>query len=933
MRARFRQESHLVHRRKLKLDNTPLWPHHRGGWTAAVNMIYENLRAEDGILFVPAVEELIANDTVLTEPWVGFVHQVPRTTLKWYPDLERLLSHPNWIQLAACCQGIFTLSTYLRDYLISKGLTVPVSRIFYPIESPAISFSLHRYAATKLPNVLFVGEYLRNHQAFFDLTARGHRKILLAPDQFKLVVPANVEVRGRVTDLEYDDLLTSSVVFLNLIDAPANTTVIECIVRNTPLLINRLPGVVEYLGEDYPLYYRDIEEADDMLADYHMIARAENYLQSLAIKKELTPEAFLAAIARSAIYRALPVPRSQQNLFKSFDVTVVVCSYRRTYNIAALLDRLINQSTACTYEIILWNNNQDERTKLDQIVAELDGQIEIRVIHSSHNYYCIIRLAIAQLMRSELLLVCDDDVIPSADYISHFFAKHQEYGPDAVLCARGHVFRPHTLNEEDPSDFWENYEHLSFYDETVDDRQVHFMHADNCLIPRKILKAAGRFDLPTYEYAVIDDYWLSFIISHELNIPIWKVRADGVLSFTPCSDDPAVALYHSDLVREQRVRFYVHHMRAGWPPGESVRTDAGLPTQAVATTHSSNDDPWDSGFSGVNIYSESPEDDFRAARDYGIRVIRLGAVCGAGDLRYLVDAPGEHFTNLIAVKDRLKQTIAMARHYGMKIILAPSHLPGRLFTTRGQAPDLRMWKDPRYRDRIVSLWSELARELREVEQIIGYDTINEPFTPEDTQTDFLDYTASASDEVLNELYGKIVEAIRQHDRTRAIILEAPCWASPLAVPSLRPLPDERVVYSFHMYTPHQYTMRAENGGRYAYPGSIPRWPHASTRDLEVWDRKRIEQILEHVGAWQEANRLLPRQIHVGEFGVSRDSVGAATYLGDLTALFRKNDWSWCLYAFRDEAWDAMDYELGEDRSNMLDRRRNPLFDVVAKQFR
>src|SRR5580704_16308674 len=104
MRARFRQESHLVHRRKLKLDNTPLWPHHRGGWTAAVNMIYENLRAEDGILFVPAVEELIANDTVLTEPWVGFVHQVPRTTLKWYPDHERLLSHPNWIKLAACCQ-------------------------------------------------------------------------------------------------------------------------------------------------------------------------------------------------------------------------------------------------------------------------------------------------------------------------------------------------------------------------------------------------------------------------------------------------------------------------------------------------------------------------------------------------------------------------------------------------------------------------------------------------------------------------------------------------------------------------------------------------------------------------------------------------------------------------------------------------------------
>jgi hypothetical protein len=128
-------------------------------------------------------------------------------------------------------------------------------------------------------------------------------------------------------------------------------------------------------------------------------------------------------------------------------------------------------------------------------------------------------------------------------------------------------------------------------------------------------------------------------------------------------------------------------------------------------------------------------------------------------------------------------------------------------------------------------------------------------------------------------------------------------------------------------------MRAENLGRYAYPGSIPRWSNASASESEVWDRKRIEQILNYVAAWQAANRLRPRQILVGEFGVSRDSAGAATYLGDLTALFRKNEWSWCLYAFRDDAWDAMDYELGEDRGNMLDRRCNPLFDVVAQQFR
>jgi hypothetical protein len=308
-------------------------------------------------------------------------------------------------------------------------------------------------------------------------------------------------------------------------------------------------------------------------------------------------------------------------------------------------------------------------------------------------------------------------------------------------------------------------------------------------------------------------------------------------------------------------------------------------------------------------------------------------VHGAADLRYLVDARGEQSVGSADMFRRLNRTITLARRYGIQVILAPSHLPGRLFTTRGEQPDLRMWSEALYRRRIAALWSKLAHELRDVEQIIGYDVINEPFTQDDTLTDFFDYTESASDAVLNELYGDVVQAIRQQDRTRPIILEAPCWASPLAVSTLRPLPDPRVIYSFHMYAPQRYTMRAENQGRYAYPGRIPRWSSESAAEPELWDRNRIEQVLDHVVAWQAKMRLSAQQVLVGEFGVSRDCTGAHAYLTDLTEIFRRHAWSWCLYAFRDDAWDAMDYELGDDRGNMLHRRRNPLFDLVAKQFR
>jgi len=37
------------------------------------------------------------------------------------------------------------------------------------------------------------------------------------------------------------------------------------------------------------------------------------------------------------------------------------------------------------------------------------------------------------------------------------------------------------------------------------------------------------------------------------------------MSFTPCADDANIALFHNEAVKEQRVNFYVYHMRQGWP--------------------------------------------------------------------------------------------------------------------------------------------------------------------------------------------------------------------------------------------------------------------------------------------------------------------------------------------------------------------------------
>lgn len=59
---------------------------------------------------------------------------------------------------------------------------------------------------------------------------------------------SNTQAQSRLSNEAYDRLLTENIGFVALHDASANNTVIECIARATPLLVNPLPAVVEYLG-------------------------------------------------------------------------------------------------------------------------------------------------------------------------------------------------------------------------------------------------------------------------------------------------------------------------------------------------------------------------------------------------------------------------------------------------------------------------------------------------------------------------------------------------------------------------------------------------------------------------------------------------------------------------------------------------------------
>lgn len=258
-------------------------------------------------------------------PWVGFVH-VPADYPLWFDQeksFHNITKTSAWRKSWPLCQGLFTLSGSMNQWL-AEHVDVPVATLRHPTEVPAVRFQWDRYQQQG-QRVVQVGWWLRNLSSIYYLDIPSARKALLIPQsgdglpRFERIFEADrkqhgappvaewgVEVLPHLPNEEYDQLLSSSLVFLNLFGSVANNAIIECIVRATPVLVNSLPSVREYLGQDYPLYYETMEEAAAKASDSSLVYAAHVYLKSMDLEF-LSRETFCRELAESEIYRSLPL--------------------------------------------------------------------------------------------------------------------------------------------------------------------------------------------------------------------------------------------------------------------------------------------------------------------------------------------------------------------------------------------------------------------------------------------------------------------------------------------------------------------------------------------------------------------------------------------------------------------------------------------------
>jgi len=297
---------------KLDLSKCKGFATHRSGWSYCISSLMP-LHSRSGIFVDDFIERSFSWDLnqyyggenihnlPYRKPWIGFLHNPPNIP-EWfdmYNSPMAIIEREVFKQSLSTCKCIITLSEYLKLWL-SKYISIPVISIKHPTETPRIKWSIENFLNQKYVTIIQLGYWLRDFFAIHSLKTSPRFNKVWLPSHKETAMSimktkektqktfwedkylwSNVKILHYLTNTEYDILMSKSVVFLKLYDSSANNAIIECIARNTPVLVNKIPAVVEYLGENYPLYFNNIDEANNKLADYDLIISAHYYLKTL----------------------------------------------------------------------------------------------------------------------------------------------------------------------------------------------------------------------------------------------------------------------------------------------------------------------------------------------------------------------------------------------------------------------------------------------------------------------------------------------------------------------------------------------------------------------------------------------------------------------------------------------------------------------------
>jgi hypothetical protein len=378
------------------------------------------------------------------------------------------------------------------------------------------------YVAFKENKKIFhIGWWLRNFKTFVDFYPPiDFSKYILVKKDFEkdwLNMSVNFDLRNidiiyELSNTDYEKIFRDSCIFLDLEDAVANNVILECIKFNTPIIVKKIDSIVEYLGEDYPLYFSNEEDLNKIVSCtseefLDMILYAHEYLVNIN-KTHLNPETF-----NKKIFYDLQKLSVSENSFKLTWCCLI--EEENIHYIDILIEQFVNQEFLEKIVLNIFINNKitygESNVSILQILEKYRGKnsnIHFIFIEEKDidNY---LNLCIENTNTDYLTLININDVL--TNNFSKVFIKYLDKYPTCDIGFSNFVHQPDNKDKHKEMLYKKN---MQIFKSNLNEKNENFENKNIKLVFRKNIKMVLDFSFLKNE----NIQFIKDCIHHHLNI-------------------------------------------------------------------------------------------------------------------------------------------------------------------------------------------------------------------------------------------------------------------------------------------------------------------------------------------------------------------------------------------------------------------------------
>lgn len=302
------------------------------------------------------------------------------------------------------------------------------------------------------------------------------------------------------------------------------------------------------------------------------------------------------------------------------------------------------------------------------------------------------------------------------------------------------------------------------------------------------------------------------------------------------------------------------------------------------------------------------EEDVRYIASLGMDHIRLGF-----DQIVFEEKPYVYREEIFGHIDKF---VAWCKKYGLNIVLNMHKAVGNYCDIK---EDVELLDDEELQNRFITLW--MAFEERYVDDnSIAFELLNE--------------VRDVDPEKWNLLADKAINTLRKMNKTRKIIIGSTGWNSPATLKYLKIYQDENIIYTFHIYSPHEFThqrgvLQAEQlyyNRVMPYPYDIARYRdyqnvvHNNPTAYQGYEKMDISYMREALQpAVDFANEHPDQILWCGEFGTIRhaDITWRENWMRDVITVLKENQIPYCVWNYLSTPNDGNRFSLVDDDNRKI----------------